>query len=201
MIHIVGGSTSLLLGIYILLVKKGDKRHKLLGNIYFYSMFTAALVALPMSYLNPSFFLFIVGVFTSYMLLTGKRSLKKKKIEDVKWIDWLLTVVMLIFGLAFIVLGIHNVIQSNYFGTVFLVFGSISILFVSQDITNFRGKSKGKNYWLITHLQRMMGSYIASVTAFLVVNNTMLPDVLVWLLPTLVLVPLIIIWSRKYEIK
>jgi type IV secretory pathway component VirB8 len=47
----------------------------------------------------------------------------------------------------------------------------------------------------------MIGAYIASITAFLVVNNTILPGVVAWLLPTAVLVPVLIKWSRKYAVK
>ena len=199
-IHIAGGSVSLLLGLYILLSQKGNRVHRKTGTVYFYAMLTASLVALPMSYLHPNYFLFIIGVFTSYMLLTGKRYITKKTTEDVHGTDWLLTAVMLIFGLAFIFFGIFNIVKGVYFGTVFLVFGSISLLFVFQDWINFKGKSKIKNTFLTTHLQRMTGSYIASATAFVVVNNTILPGIVAWLLPGICLVPLIIIWTRKYKV-
>ncbi len=200
-IHIAGGSTSLLLGLYMLLAKKGDQRHKLIGKVYFIAMLAAALVALPMAYLHTNYFLFIIGVFTSYMLVSGKRSLRKKQASDVDVADWLLTIVMLLFGLSFIVFGVILLIQSNMFGIVLIVFGSISLLFVYQDYTNFKGHSKLKNFWLTTHFQRMIGSYIASVTAFLVVNNTILPGYIAWLIPTVVLVPLIVRWSRKYAVQ
>ena len=62
MLHIIGGSVSLLLGSYIMLVKKGNTQHKLLGNLFFYTMLIAALVALPMSYLHPNYFLFVIGL-------------------------------------------------------------------------------------------------------------------------------------------
>lgn len=200
-VHILSGGISLLVGLYMLLAKKGDKRHKFIGKIYFYSMLTAALLSLPMSYLHPSYFLFIIGVFTSYMLLTGKRYLRKKKIADVGTADWLLTILMLVFGLAFISFGIYNIAIANFFGIVLVVFGGISLLFVTQDFYNYKGRSSVKNYWLTTHLQRMTGSYIASATAFLVVNNTLLPGIIAWLLPTFLIVPLIIRWSRKFEVK
>jgi hypothetical protein len=108
---------------------------------------------------------------------------------------------MLIFGVGFVALGTYYLVHSRYFGAVLLVFGSISLLFVYQDYTNFKGRSRVKNYWLTTHIQRMTGSYIASVTAFLVVNNTLIPGIIAWLLPTFLLVPLIIKWSRKHGIK
>ena len=47
----------------------------------------------------------------------------------------------------------------------------------------------------------MMGSYIAAMTAFIVVNNTILPEIVAWLLPTVIVTPLIIKWSRKYKIQ
>jgi uncharacterized membrane protein len=191
-VHVVCGGASLILGLFVLLSQKGNTRHQFIGNIYFMAMLTAALVALPLSYLHPNYFLFIIGVFTLYMLLTGRRYLKKKKQEDVTTMDWLLTYTMLVFGSAFIIFGTYNMVKANYFGIVLLVFGSLSHLFVYQDYLNFKNKSSVMNFWLTTHIQRMIGSYIASVTAFLVVNNTILPGVIAWLLPTLLLVPFII---------
>jgi len=199
-IHIAGGGLSLLLGLYIVLVKKGNNTHRVIGKIYFIAMLVAAVVSLPMAFLHPNYFLFLIGIFTSYMLLTGTRYLKKKTIKDVKPVDWLLTVVMLLFGVSFIGFGIYHIVSGQTFGVVFCVFGGLGLLFAYQDRVNFQGKSKVKNFFLTTHLQRMMGSYIASVTAFLVVNNTILPGIVVWLLPTVCLVPLITRWSRKYQV-
>jgi uncharacterized membrane protein len=90
--HIAGGAISLILGLIVLIIKKGNKRHKLIGNIYFYSMLFSAVSALPMSYLHPNLFLFIIGVFTSYMLLTGKRYLNMKSAADFGTLDWVYTI-------------------------------------------------------------------------------------------------------------
>ena len=163
-------------------------------------MLLAAIVAIPMSYLHPNYFLFLISIFTIYILITGVRYLNKKKREDVTIIDWLLTIIMLFFALAFVSFGIFNIVKGAYFGTVFLVFGSIGLLFTWQDYINYRGKSAIKNYFLTTHLQRMIGSYVASVTAFLVVNNHVLPSMVAWLLPTIILIPLIVRWTRKYKV-
>jgi len=50
----------------------------------------------------------------------------------------------------------------------------------------------------------MTGSYIAALTGFIVVNANyvavQIPDIIYWLLPTLLLTPLIIKWSEKYEV-
>ncbi len=201
MIHIMGGFTSLIVGLYIMFAKKGTKQHKAVGKIYFFAMITAALVALPMSYLHPNAFLFLISIFTIYMLLTGIRYLKKKTLQDVNIFDWILTATMLLFAGSFIVFSIFYIIQGDSFTIVYLVFGGIGFLFSFQDWKNFSGRSRIKNFFLTTHIQRMTGSYIASVTAFLVVNNTVLPSVVAWLLPTAILTPFIVKWVRKYKVK
>ena len=200
-IHIACGALSLLLGLYILLTQKGNTIHKKIGKVYFYAMLTNAIIAIPMSYMHPNYFLFLISVFTIYMLLTGIRYLNKKKITEVGVTDWILTITMLLFAIAFIGFGIFNIVKGNNFGIVFIVFGSIGLLFSCQDNLNYKGKSKIKNYFLTTHIQRMTGSYIASTTAFLVVNNKFLPDILAWLLPTILIVPLIVKWTRKYKVE
>lgn len=199
-IHICGGFTSLLSGLFIVGTKKGDNRHKFVGKIYFWSLFLSALVAIPMTYLHPSFFLFLISIFTIYMLLSGVRYLDKKTPEHTKPLDWILTIIMFLFALAFILIGLNMLLKGKSFGTVLLVFGGIGWLFCYQDWINFTGRSKFQNIYLVTHLQRMTGSYIASSTAFLVVNNAVLPPIVAWLLPTAFLTPLIIIWSNKYQI-
>ena len=199
-IHIACGGISLILGLYIMLAAKGNTIHKKVGNLYHYAMLISAVVALPMSYLHSNFFLFIVGVFTSYMLLTGKRYLNIKTIADVKTIDWFWIIVMLLFALAFLGCGVYLLINHNNIGIVLIVFGFISLNFVKQDYNNFTSQSTIKNFYLTTHIQRMVGSYIATVTAFVVVNNSILPGVIAWLLPTVCLVPFTVKWTKKYKI-
>lgn len=70
-----------------------------------------------------------------------------------------------------------------------------------KDIKLYKGNNTVKNYWLLIHIQRMIGAYIAALTAFLVVNNTYLPSLAAWLLPTVILTPLIFYWSKMYANK
>ena len=113
----------------------------------------------------------------------------------------MLTSAMILFALFFIVYGITLLINHINFGIVLLVFGLISIQMVRMDINVYRGNIKFKNYWLLMHIQRMTGGYIAAFTAFLVVNNTYLPGIVAWLAPTVIFVPLIFYWSKKMQLK
>jgi len=202
-VHIISGSVSLLSGLANIIRKKGDGAHKQVGLVFVVAMLVASFSALAMSVLKENLFLFTIGFFTIYMIGTGVRYLKIKRrviAKRVKWNDWILSVLMFFFGSFLIFKGIVMLTHINWFGTVLCVFGGISIMMVSQDIINLRGNSKYKNFGLLTHIQRMIGAYIASVTAFLVVNIDFLPGAILWLLPTFLMVPLIIVWSNKFKI-
>lgn len=203
-LHIVAGTISLLTGTINIIGKKGGKAHRIVGLAFLYSMLTVSASAFVLSVLHPNYFLFIVGVFTLYMVCSGKRYLYLKNLskgQRPKWIDWLLTSFMLLFGLAFLIFGVYHLIHKNVFGIVFVVFGAIGLRFVRTDFRNFSGKAEASNAWLLAHIQRMTGAYIAALTAFLVVNNTAMPGYIAWLLPSLVFVPLIVIWVRKYRVR
>jgi uncharacterized membrane protein len=206
-LHIVGGAIGLLTGMLNILRKKGDKNHKFIGKIFFVSMLTTGISSLVLAYLNPNYFLFMVGVFTLYMVCSGQRYLKHKQQDklDSKLIEWTITILMLLAGLLFVGIGILAILKSNLFGLVFITFGSFGLLFVRQDFKNYNNKTTIKNYWLVSHLQRMTGSFIAASTAFLVVNAQYFPDQIpsfvYWLLPTVIFTPMIIKWSRKYEVR
>lgn len=207
-IHIIGGAIGLVTGILNMVAKKGDSKHKFIGKIFSISMYVAGISSLLLSVMNPSQFLFMVGIFTVYMVGTGNRYLSKKNIgkgQKPKIIDWTLTTTMLLTGLLLIGIGTLGLLKSNLFGLVLVTFGSLGLIFVRNDIKSYAGKRTTLNYWLTEHIQRMTGAFIASSTAFLVVNAKYFPEsiplMFYWLLPTVVLTPLIIKWSRKFEIK
>ena len=202
-LHVAGGATGLIAGTTNIIRKKGDRLHRLVGKCFLFSMLTAGFSALLLSYMITNYFLFIVGVFTIYMTATGRRYISIDKTGKAPGaIDWVLTIFMLMTAVVFLGLGVIRLIEKETFGIVFIVFGYIGFRFSLIDISNYLGKNKAPNYWLTGHLQRMTGSYIASLTAFLVVNSKYLPAIfpsfVVWLLPTFLLLPFIFIWTRKY---
>lgn len=203
-LHIVAGTLGLISGTINIINKKGDKKHRIIGDVFLYSMLTVGISAFLLSIIHPNYFLFIVGVFTLYLVASGTRYLYLKQLannQKPRLIDWILTYFMLVFGLAFILFGVYHLVNRNNFGIVFMVFGGIGLRMAKADFSNFKGKSKLKNVWLTVHIQRMIGAYIAALTAFLVVNNQILPGYIAWLLPTVILTPLIFKWTRKYQVK
>ena len=207
-IHIISGGIGLITGSINLIRKKGDTRHKFIGKIFSYTMMATGFSAIVLSIMHPSFFLFIVGSFTIYLIGTGNRYIYLKllnKDQKPAYIDWTLTIMMLLTGIVFLILGLKKILDAQYFGIVFVVFGFLSLRLVQWDFSNYSGKAKTINYWLLAHIQRMTGGYIAAMTAFLVVNTNnfpiQLPGALMWLLPTIILTPFIVKWSNKYSVK
>jgi uncharacterized membrane protein len=205
--HILGGTVGLTCGLINIVRKKGDKTHKLVGKGFLYGMLTAGFMSFALSILHPNPFLFMVGILTIFLVGTGQRYLSLKNLGNGQkplFIDWVLTIMMLVTGIAFVGIGINNVIHGNNFGIVFIAFGGLGLRNVKSDFNYYRGIIDFKNYWLLQHIGRMSGGFIASVTAVLVVNGkyfAFIPDILLWLLPTILIVPLIVYWSRKIAIK
>lgn len=199
-IHIVAGCIGLFVGTINIIRRKGDTPHRLFGKYFYFSMLINAIAGFIMSLINQNLFLLIVAVFSFYMTATGQRFLYLKKIDkgqSPKKIDWILTITMIAFASCFIIFGFYLFFKDNNMGIVLLVFGLISLMMTRKDISLYKGNIRNKNYWLLIHIQRMIGAYIASLTAFLVVNNTYLPPIISWLLPTIILTPLIFYWSKK----
>jgi uncharacterized membrane protein len=203
-IHITSGGLGLLLGSLVLFLKKGNNTHRQLGKGFAVAMLLAGFSSFGLAVLHPNQFLFSVGIFTIFMTITGWRYLYLKNIangQKVKTFDWIVLLVMAMSGLWLIGKGIDLLVNKNTFGIVLIVFGITGFLMILKDYKIYTGNLSSENYWLTMHLQRMIGAYIASLTAFIVVNA---PDnfaLLSWLLPGAILTPLIIKWTRKYEKK
>jgi uncharacterized membrane protein len=206
-LHIIGGTVGLTCGLINIVRKKGDKTHKLVGKGFLYGMLTAGSMSFALAILHPNPFLFMVGVLTMYSVGTGQRYLSLKQLGDGQkplLVDWFLTIMMLLAGIPFIGFGINYLIHGENFGIVFIVFGLLGLRSVLKDFGYYRGKIDVKNYWLIQHIGRMGGGFIASATAVLVVNGkyfAFIPDVLLWLLPTIIFTPLLVSWAKKYTVK
>jgi len=184
-------------------VQKGDRLHKKIGRAFLIGMVATGISAFVLAVIRPNQFLFAVGVFSVYMVVSGYRYIRWNPAEGrhFGWFDRALTAAMVLAGLYFLWLGGLALSRANAFGTVFLVFGLLGGMYVVQDLRYHGGRAKRANFALLAHIQRMTGGFIASLTAFLVVNARHLPSEIpgaaYWLLPTVVFTPLIVHWSRK----
>lgn len=201
--HVFSGGVALLSGIGAIATKKGHKKHKLSGNIYFWAMLSVITTALFVGFYRNNIFLQTVAVFSFYMAFTGKRALRYKKEICPEPIDWTVNLIALSVAIFMIYLAIVNALKIGFRGVVpvLFVFGGILLAMALQDIVKLRKRNFIKNKWLLTHIGRMGGSFIATTTAFLLTNIHFNPGWVVWLAPTLLGTPIIIYSIRKWRIK
>ncbi len=191
--HITSGFTALLVGLLPMVTEKGSKEHIISGRVYFYAMLGVFLTSTMMFAIKPHklLFLFLIGVFSFYNTLSGVRYLAyKKQHTAVKQLDWVSSSVVFSAGLSMVVLGLYNFYTGSMGqGVLYLVFGGICTLQAGKDLHFFMQLNKGIDpgkTWLVQHVARMGGSYIATFTAFNVVNNFFLPSLVAWLGPGVV---------------
>jgi uncharacterized membrane protein len=204
--HIAGGTLSLISGILPMVVTKGNDIHRLFGKIFFFGMTVVFITGFTVSLIKNIPFLFLISIFSYYLVATGYRSLYLKKLhrgQKPAIVDWLLNIVSGLFLAGMVAWGIYLIVKgSGQMGTVSLVFGLVGTRGVIKSIKNFTKQPESKTLWIEGHISGMVGGYIASVTAFLVINNEHyigLPMVVAWLLPTVMLVPFIVYWIGRYK--
>ena len=188
--HATFGGIALLSGFVALVTPKGNTLHRRGGKIFYYTMLAGAFLAIIISNLpnHKSPFLFVIGIFSSYMILSGKRILSLKKLyrgEKAKTKDFLLPTLMSLTATAMLFYGIKMKSSGDDNGIVLIVFGAIAGIMAASDIRLLRSKPTDKKFWLYQHISKMTGGYIAAVTAFIVVNQ-FLPGLWGWLTPTVI---------------
>ena len=201
-LHVAAGSTALLAAILAISFRKGAKKHNLAGKTYFWAMMAVAATAIPVSILRPNLMLFFVALFSSYMAYAGWRFGRKSRyiMNRKPYVE----LAMLLVGLAMVVSGFFQIFAETTMGWVLVAFGSIGIQFAVQDLRGW-GKAEDFGTRISNHLSHMLGGTIATVTAVLVQRVVPRLDpnspfkVIVWLAPTVIITPLIIIWARKVK--
>jgi uncharacterized membrane protein len=201
-LHVLGGFTALLTGALAMLSRKGGPIHRLNGKIYFGGMTAVFVSAVILSIAHHIPFLLMVGFFSYYMVVRGYRALYLKKLgrgQKAGALDW--TIILSAAGFIFylVIWGILRATAGNGFGYVGMVFGGLGSSFLISDIRKFLRPPTEKMHWWFTHIAGMCGGYIATVTAFVVVNVHLNPGWITWLLPTAIGGPLIFRTIAKYK--
>jgi hypothetical protein len=196
-IHIIGGVIALGIAPIALSLSKWSKAHKVFGWVFFGGMTAIFITSCVLSVAKNIPFLFMIGVFSYYAVLSGIRSIQHKNIHSkgkIGKLDWSLAVISGLFNLAFIIYGVINL--PNTLGILAILFGAGGMTMVAGNVVFFLNGSKDKKYWYYTHAGHMVGGFIATVTAFSVQTMHFMPDLLQWLWPTLLGVPAMQIWER-----
>ena len=209
-VHVICGFSALAVGLIPMLSTKGNTLHVNAGKVYFWAMFGVFLTSSTMFLFKPNqlLFLFLIGIFSFYQTLSGTRILKYKDLKNpVGLFDKVIITAVIISGLLMVGLGGFDLYTNRISqGIIISIFG---IILLSQGILDYRNftVNRSKRFdrnpkgWLRQHIARMGGSYIATITAFIVVNNTILPSLIAWLAPGLIGAFAIIYTQVKYKVR
>ena len=202
-IHIGAGTLALFIAPGAMLTVKGGRAHRRWGKTYFWAM--AAVTALMLAVWRPVAFLALLAIFSFYNAFSGYRALRRKRPAQGQCataLDWAAALLTLTASGAMVVLGLLKPTPTwQQLGIVAVVFGALGVGLAGNDVRKFARPLADRNAWWFDHMAGMLGSYIATVSAFSVVNFTFLPTSARWLWPSAVGVPVIAIWITYYKLR
>ena len=200
-IHIAAGSVALLTALVALVTAKGGVVHVRAGRVYAIGMTLIFLTAVPLAILGADVFLLLIAFFSFYLVFAGWRFARNRSRRP-QPVDWVAVAILGLTGLAMWGYAVTLALGGDGQWVTMLVFGSIAVaLSVADGVFFQRGRSRERRpaaYLRVQrHLTNMMAGTIATVTAVMVVNVSLNPVWVPWILPTIVITPLIVWWNVR----
>lgn len=202
--HILAGLLALAAGLGAIVTAKGRRRHNAAGKLYVGSMAVVVVSAVPLAVWIENWFLLAIAVFSGYLVFGGYRIVQRRRrgLAELTPVDYAGHGTMILAGAVMIAAGgWQTATGSPGAWPALAVFGGIGAAFATVTLAQFRAPPAARTPWITWHIGFMGGAYIATVTATVTVNLTMLPPLVRWLGPTAVGVPLIVYATGKYEPK
>ncbi len=203
-VHIASGTVGLVTGLIGMVSTKGKKLHRVAGKIFFWAMALIFVSSVYMSIVKQNWFLFFIGFFSFYLAATGYRILALKKLGSGKvkpaLVDYILSFSGIMAGIGLLIIS-GLLIKKGMFAIVPALFGTLSFAFGYADIRKFYTTKSIKYNWLAAHSGRMAGAFTATVTAFVVVNIQIQNSWILWILPTLIIIPIAQRQVKKLQLK
>lgn len=215
LLHIIAGFAALFTFWIPIITKKGRKLHKRSGWVYVYAMIIVSISAFYMGvyriFFDPqktqetsafALFLLFIAILSSATAWYGIRVLrfKRRQQRHTNVQDILFPIVLLLSGLSISIYGfIIDFALLKYFSLLGIFLGIIHLMY-------WLSRPKANMHWLVEHIIGMLSCSISTITAFVVFGAPRLLNVesvslIIWFLPTIIIVPLIIGFSTYYHRK
>ena len=195
-IHIAAGATALAAATVALLTVKGGPRHVRAGRVYACAMTVICVTAVPLAIAGSDLLLGLVAVFSFYLVFAGWRFARNASGRP-RGVDWAAVAVMGLTGLGMWGYGGALFLRDDSQWVTLAVFGFIAVALSAADLRYHRAPARSGRRRIARHLTNMLAGTIATVTAVVVVNVETRPEWLAWILPTLLITPLIVWWNRR----
>jgi len=194
-VHIAAGSVSLATAGVALVTTKGGRWHVLAGRIYTVGMTVVFVTAIPLAIFADSIFLFLIALFSFYLVFAGWRFARNRR-RRAHPVDWIAVAAIGVTGLAMWGYAVMIALDGSSQWVTLLIFGGIAVALGLAD-ARFHWTQPGGARRVSRHLTNMMAGTIATITAVTVVNVSMEPVWVPWILPTAVITPLIVWWNFR----
>jgi uncharacterized membrane protein len=171
-VHVGAGLSCLLLGPIAFAAAKGGPRHRRAGLLYIRLMVVMAATAFFLLAVRFDAFFFVLAVFSFYLAFSGFRVLQRKRPagdQRAAPLDWSAAVIAMAVGIVSIGLHLMGRLAGDSAFIVSMLGGTV--LIAAYDLVRFvrpvdATQPQQRYVWLFEHLSKMIGSYIAVVSAF-----------------------------------
>jgi len=170
------------------------RTHVVSGLAFVIGMSSIVITAVVLSLIRPNAFLLLTALLSTYLTFSGWRYAKNPSGQPSS-IDWALTGFGLLTALG---MAVWSAMADSNLRIVGMTFGGLQAFLVLTDLRILRGGGVRGKLRIVRHLTLMISATIAATTAFTV--NTIRgvePGWLLWLAPTVLMVPIIVVWARK----
>lgn len=204
-LHVAAGITTLLSGpVAIFYNFKNQRNHRIAGKVFLYAMIIVCVSSILGYIKRPDSifyqFLLCIALIVGAGIIRGVRSILMMKGARITKFDLAYSIALGILGLVMVGRSVW-LLRTDIMIAFPILFGVFGAGAINDAIKNIRIFSKSvqfkPNDWLKLHLNSMLGAFIASTTAFTVNVAHGIPWYLQWFGPTLLLVPVIVYFSRK----
>lgn len=204
--HALAGSVALVSGIIAIFSKLLDTRHSMhvrSGKVFFYAMLVLTVTAFGLVATRTNLPMFFVTIFSFYFAFTGWRFATNRRGTPTAT-DRYIAIGMIGFSAFMIAFGVFGMMTGGVTAVILIVFGIIGILNSRRTYAAYREGGVTGKARIAEHLNFMIGGFIATLTAFIVINSPRVVGegnaalyILAWLLPTIVFVPIMMSWEKK----
>lgn len=207
-VHIAAGLLCLTVGPVAMLARpKGSALHRRAGRWFMGLMLTLAITAGLLLCVRWNPFFFALSVFSFYLAFSGWRVLGRKqprrsKAESARPVDWAAAFASVVVGFASLYLWRVGVFGSD----AVIVLGTLGFAVAAAlyDLWRFARPDALSGYpsaWLLEHLSKLSGAYIAVACAFtgtVFTQFNLLPVAIAQTWPAIVGTPLLLFVANRY---